>query len=54
MVASVHTGFKQDRAALTSRVVQAMQNPYVRVIGHPTGRLLGDREAYDLEFDEVM
>jgi DNA polymerase (family 10) len=54
VVASVHSGFKQDRKSLTDRVVRAMENPYVRVIGHPTGRLLGDRDAYDLDFDEVM
>jgi DNA polymerase (family 10) len=54
VVASVHSGFKQDRKSLTGRVVKAMQNPYVRVIGHPTGRLLGDRDAYDLDFDEIM
>jgi DNA polymerase (family 10) len=54
VVASVHSGFKQDRKSLTDRVVKAMQNPHVRVIGHPTGRLLGDRDAYDLDFDEVM
>ncbi len=54
VVASVHSGFKQDRATLTSRVIKAMQNPYVRVIGHPTGRLLGDRDPYELDFDEIM
>jgi DNA polymerase (family 10) len=54
VVASVHSGFKQDRATLTERVVRAMQNPYVRVIGHPTGRLIGDREPYELDFDAVM
>ena len=54
VVASLHTGFKQDKATLTMRVVRAMQNPFVRVIGHPTGRLLGDRDPYDLDFDEVM
>jgi len=54
VVASVHSGFKQDRATLTSRVVRAMQNPYVRVIGHPTGRLIGDRDPYELDFDDVM
>ena len=54
VVASLHSGFKQDRATLTARVVRAMQNPYVRVIGHPTGRLLGDRDPYDLDLDEVM
>jgi DNA polymerase (family X) len=54
VVASVHSGFKQDRPTLTMRVVRAMENPHVRVIGHPTGRLLGDREPYDLDIDEVM
>jgi len=54
VVASLHSGFKQDKASLTMRVVRAMQNPYVRVIGHPTGRLLGDRDAYELDFDEIM
>jgi DNA polymerase (family 10) len=54
VVASLHSGFKQDKETLTMRIVKAMQNPYVRVIGHPTGRLLGDREPYDLDFDEIM
>ena len=54
VVASLHSGFKQDKATLTMRVVRAMQNPHVRVIGHPTGRLLGDRDPYGLDFDEVM
>jgi DNA polymerase (family X) len=54
VVASIHSGFKQDKATLTDRVVRAMQNPHVRVIGHPTGRLLGDREPYELDFDLLM
>jgi DNA polymerase (family X) len=54
VVASIHSGFKQDKASLTMRVVRAMQNPYVRLIGHPTGRLLGDRDPYELDLDEIM
>ncbi len=54
VVASVHSGFRMDREAMTSRIVKAMENPHVHVIGHPTGRLLGDREAYDLDFDVLM
>jgi DNA polymerase (family X) len=54
VVASLHSGFKQDKASLTMRVVRAMQNPYVRVIGHPTGRLLGDRDQYELDLDQIM
>lgn len=54
VVASIHTGLNQSRDQLTGRVVKAMQNPHVRVIGHPTGRLLGDRDPYDLDFDRIM
>jgi DNA polymerase (family 10) len=54
VVASLHTGFKHDKATLTMRIVRAMQNPNVRLIGHPTGRLLGDRDPYELDFDEIM
>ena len=54
VVASIHSGLRQDRETLTNRIVRAMQNPHVRVIGHPTGRLLGDRDSYDLDFDSVM
>ena len=54
VVASIHSGFKQDRETLTRRVVRAMQNPYARVIAHPTGRLLGDRDPYELDFNEIM
>jgi DNA polymerase (family 10) len=54
VVASIHSGFKQDKETLTTRVIRAMQNPHVRVIGHPTGRLLGDRDPYELDLDAVM
>jgi DNA polymerase (family X) len=54
VIASVHSGFRMDRDAMTARVVTAIQNPHVRAIGHPTGRLIGDRDAYDLDFDAVM
>ena len=54
VVASIHSGLRQDRETLTNRIVRAMQNPHVRVIGHPTGRLLGDRDSYDLDFDSIM
>ena len=54
VVASIHSGLRQDRETLTNRIVRAMQNPHVRVIGHPTGRLLGDRDSSDLDFDSIM
>lgn len=53
-VASVHSHFNQTRAELTRRVVRAMENPYVNVIGHPTARLIGRRPAIDLDLEEVF
>ncbi|WP_431952547.1 DNA polymerase/3'-5' exonuclease PolX [Actinacidiphila sp. bgisy167] len=53
-VASIHSHFHQDPAALTRRLVRAAENPYVNIIGHPTTRLLGRRPGVDADFDEVF
>lgn len=49
VIASIHSGFKQDQETLTKRVVSALKNRHVDIIGHPTGRLLGRREPYDID-----
>jgi DNA polymerase (family 10) len=54
VVASIHSGFKQTREQITSRIVAAMKNPYVSIIAHPTGRLIGEREAHEVDMDEVL
>jgi DNA polymerase (family 10) len=54
VVASIHTGFKQTREQLTARIVGAMKNPFVSIIAHPTGRLIGERDAYEVDMDEVL
>jgi len=54
VIASIHSGFKQDRETLTSRIVKACHNPYVKIIAHPTGRILGRRAAYDVDMDLVL
>ncbi|HTZ18850.1 MAG TPA: DNA polymerase/3'-5' exonuclease PolX, partial [Dissulfurispiraceae bacterium] len=54
VVASIHSGFKQTREQLTSRIIAAMKNPYVSIIAHPTGRLIGEREAYEVDMDAVL
>ena len=54
VIASVHSGFKQDQKTLTSRIVNACHNPYVNIIAHPTGRLLGRRGPYDVDMDKVL
>jgi len=53
VVAAVHSGFKQTKAQLTKRIVNACKNRYTNIIAHPTGRLWGAREAYDIDIDEV-
>ena len=54
VMASIHSGFAESRSELTRRVVAALENPHVDCIGHPTGRKLNRREAYDLDLDEVF
>ncbi len=53
-IASVHTGFGQDREKITRRIVEAMRNPYVNIIGHPTGRLIGSRPPYEVDLEALM
>ncbi len=53
-VASVHSHFNQSREEMTRRLIRAMENPYVNVIGHPTARLIGRRPAIDLDLDAVF
>lgn len=54
VVASVHTSLQQDRATLTSRMLKAIDNPYVHAIGHPTGRLIGKREGGDFDLEALL
>jgi DNA polymerase (family 10) len=54
VVASVHSRFNLSRAAMTRRIVRAVQHPRVHVLGHPTGRLLGKREPYSVDVAEVV
>lgn len=54
VVASIHSGFRQSREQITKRLVSAVRNRYVNVIAHPTGRLIGEREAYDVDMAAVF
>jgi DNA polymerase (family 10) len=54
VVASVHSGFGMERAAMTDRIVKAVKNPRVTMLGHPTGRLLLAREGYPIDLDAVI
>lgn len=54
VVASLHMGLKQPRAEVTARLLGAINNPHVDIIGHPTGRRLPDREPADLDMEAVL
>ncbi len=54
VVASIHSAFAQPKAQLTRRLVGAIENPHVDILGHPSGRLLGEREEYPVEWDAVF
>ena len=54
VIASIHTSFNQDREIITKRLISAIENPYVTVIGHPTGRLINEREACDTDWTKVF
>lgn len=54
VVAAIHSGFGQSREQITSRIVAAMRNPWVSVIAHPTGRILGEREAYEVDMELIL
>ena len=53
-VASVHTEFNQSKDEMTRRIIRAMENPHVNVIGHPTGRKIGQRPPIEFDMDEVF
>jgi DNA polymerase (family X) len=54
VIASIHSGMASPREKVTTRTLKAMDNPYVSCIGHPTGRLLGQREAMDIDMAAVI
>lgn len=54
VIAAIHSGFKQDRQKMTKRIIKALENPFVDIFAHPSGRLLGSREPYDVDIEEVM
>lgn len=54
VIASVHSAFRQSAAEKTNRLKKAMQNRYVTMLGHPTGRILLAREEYPLDMPEII
>jgi len=54
VIASVHTNFGLTRERMTKRIVEAMKAPWTCILGHPTGRLLLARDAYELDVEEII
>jgi len=54
VVASVHTSFGIGEEAMTERIIRAINNPHVRTIGHPTGRILNRREPYEVDVSRLI
>jgi len=54
VIAAIHSGLASSREKVTSRTLKAMDNPYVNCIAHPTGRLIGQREAMDIDIAAVI
>jgi DNA polymerase (family 10) len=54
VIGSVHSRFSMDRAAMTARVLRALDDPHLTILGHPTGRLLLSREPFAMDLDAVL
>lgn len=54
VIASIHTGFKQSREQIAQRLERVLRNPYVDILGHPSGRILGRRPPYELDAERLL
>jgi DNA polymerase (family 10) len=53
VLAAVHSRFKSPKQEMTKRILKAFENPYVNALAHPTGRLIGRRDPYELDFEKI-
>lgn len=54
VIAGIHSNLKMPKEKMTERIIRAMKNPYLRIIAHPTGRLLKKRDGYQIDFDKIL
>jgi len=54
VIAGVHSNLKMEKPAMMARLIKAMKNPNVDIISHPTGRLIGKRDEYKIDFDKIL
>lgn len=53
-IASIHSGFIQDRQSMTKRIINGLSHDKIKILGHPTGRLLNQREGYEADWREIF
>ena len=54
VIASIHSSFQQPQEQIMERILTAMKNPYVHMIAHPTGRIVGQRDGYNPDVEQVL
>lgn len=54
VLGSIHSGFQQPREKIMKRVEKAMENPYIHIFAHPTGRIIGRREPYAIDVEAAL
>lgn len=53
-IAGIHSSFKMEKEKMTERIIRAMKNPYIKILSHPTGRILKRRDEYQCDFDKIL
>ncbi len=51
---SIHSNFKMNKREMTKRIIKAISNPYVSILNHPTGKILGKRDSYEVDMEEIF
>jgi len=54
VIAGVHSSMKMAQERMTERIIRAMRNPHIDIISHPTGRLIGRRDEYQIDFEKIL
>lgn len=54
VIAGIHSNMKMTKEEMTKRIIKAMENPYVKIISHPTGRLINQRDEYLIDFEQIL
>jgi len=53
-IAGIHSSFKMDKNKMTERIIRAIKNSYIKIIAHPTGRIIQRRDEYQIDFDKIL